>query len=371
MPVSELLEFFRIPRKPINAFIGLDGFVDEIVHVIRKRYDAENYERITTMVEYGNKIANASGLSLNVEIDTIQKKAGGNGPIFALGMMKYGADVTYLGCTGKDAPDPVFSELDNGAEIIGISDPAYTDAMEFEDGKIIRGKHSVIIRLSWEMITDKVPPEQLAAYMDKADLIGFNNWTMILSMNKIWKNFLDDVIPAMHEKPSGKVMFFDLADPEKREDSQILEALELMKQFKAKGFETVLGLNRKEACEICSIIKGSKIDFKAIELKVLCEMLSEYMDIDCVVVHPVENAACMKDGQYYSVDGPYCAKPVLSTGAGDNFNSGFMYGYVNRLGMEDCLLLGVASSGFYVRNGRSANLEEISEFIKQWSTGLL
>ena len=367
MPLPGLLESLGMPRRPVKAFVGLDGFVDEIVHVVGKRHDEDSYDRITTMAEYGQKIVNAAGLSLNIEIDTILQKPGGNGTIFALGLMKYGADIVYVGCTGKNAPDPVFRELEEGAVIIGVADPGRTDAMEFDDGKIIRGKLSPINKLSWEAITEKIPVGQFAAYMDQSDLISFNNWTMISHMNDIWGHILDDVLPETRKSPSGKVMFFDLADPEKREDGQILEALGLIKRFKACGYDTVLGLNRKEACEIYGVITGSRVyDFKEIELRFLCEALDGYMGIDCVIVHPVENAACIKDGEYCCVYGPYCAKPVLSTGAGDNFNSGFVYGYVNRFGIEDCLLLGVASSGFYVRKGRSATLGEIREFIEAW-----
>ena len=355
-----------------NAFIGLDGFVDEIVHVVKKRYDADRYERVLTMTEYGKWISDASGLSFNVEIETVFQKLGGNGPIFALGLKRYGAAVTYIGCVGEGAPDPVFRELEDGAEVIGVADPGRTDAMEFEDGKIIRGKLSPINKLSWEMIAAKLPAERFAACMDQADLISFNNWSMILHMNDIWKHILDETVPAMQEDPGGKVVFFDLADPEKRESGQVLEALGLIKKFKEKGFETVLGLNRKEACEIIEIISGSKFeDYRAVELKPLCEQIAEYMDVDCVVVHPVENAACIKDGEYYTVNGPFCAKPVLTTGAGDNFNAGFMYGYMNRLGMEACLLMGVMSSGFYVRNGRSADLSDIRGFAEQWEKGTL
>jgi sugar/nucleoside kinase (ribokinase family) len=355
-----------------KAFIGLDGFVDEVVHVVRKRFDSGSYERINTLTEYGNKIAHASGLSLNVEIETVLKKLGGNGPIFAMGLKKLGTEITYIGCTGKEAMDPVFGELAEGAVMIGVADPGRTDAMEFDDGKIIRGKLSSVNKLSWETITEKAPVEQFAEFMDRAQLISFNNWTMIPSMNVIWTRILSEVVPQMREGPDGKVMFFDFADPEKRKDEDLLEALDLIKKFKAAGFEAILGLNRKEACEIVGIIRGRKVeDFKAIELRTLCELVADYMEIDCVIVHPVENAACIKDGVYYSADGPYCAKPVLTTGAGDNFNSGFIYGYLNGLYMEDCLLLGAASSGFYVRNARSADIQEIRLFTGQWNEGAL
>ena len=35
---------------PLKALIGFDGFVDEIVHVVDKRIDPENFSRIDTIL---------------------------------------------------------------------------------------------------------------------------------------------------------------------------------------------------------------------------------------------------------------------------------------------------------------------------------
>lgn len=353
-----------------TAFIGLDGFVDEVVHVVKTRHDAASYDRVNTLKEYGGKIASGAGLSLNVEIETLTKKLGGNGPIFALGLKKYGQNIIYIGCTGEEAPDPVFHELAEGSVMIGVADPGRTDAMEFDDGKIIRSKLSALNRLTWEGIMAKTTPERLAAFMDKARLISFNNWTMIPHMSDIWRRLLDEAVPLMRTPPNEKLLFFDLADPEKRRKEHIREALDLIRAFHSAGFETVLGLNRKEACEIVELLRDEALgDYKAAGLEELCREIAGYMQIDCLVVHPIENAACVKGGAYTVVNGPYCAKPVLTTGAGDNFNAGFMLGYINRFSMEDCLLLGAASSGYYVRSARSASLPEITEFIRKWERG--
>ena len=347
------------------VFAGFDGCVDEIVHVVDIRYDAFHYDRIRTLSDYGEKISAAAGLSLNVEIESIAKKAGGNGPLFVLGLKKIGADIIYVGCTGETAVDPVFSELAAGSEIIGILDPGQTDAMEFEDGKIIRSKLTPHNRLTWEAIMDKISVEDFAAFMDRADLISFNNWTMLLHMSDIWKHILDDVVPVMKCRPEEKTLFFDLADPEKRSVEHITEALEFIRRFQNTGFDTVLGLNLKEACEILGLIRNASwADFKSMPTEEIAAPIAEYMGISCLVVHPVTHAVCVEDGLCTVVEGPYCPNPVLTTGAGDAFNAGFAYGYINRYGPEDSLLLGVSSSGFYVRNGKNPTKEEVLGFIE-------
>ena len=73
----------------LNMMIGLDGFVDEIIHLVDKRIDFNNFTRIRTIAEYGERITKAAGLSTNIEMVTIQTKLGGNGPILANALIEH------------------------------------------------------------------------------------------------------------------------------------------------------------------------------------------------------------------------------------------------------------------------------------------
>lgn len=360
---TELMEQIDLhARDTFSCLIGLDGFVDEVVHVVDKRIDADTYSRIRTIQEYGERILEGSRLSLNIEIVPVSKKLGGNGPIYAEGLKKYGAEITYIGCTGKESLHPVFEELAMGSRIIGIAEPGQTDAMEFLDGKIIRSKLDSLNGLTWNKMTEKVSAEKQAELFEEADLLSFNNWTMLPHMSEIWKKMLDEVVPLVTENKRKKVLFFDLADPRKRQAADILEALMLIKRFRQQGFRTMLGLNEKEARQVAGLLTGREV--AGLNLREMVMMIAESMEIETVAVHPVDRAACCQSGVYYEVEGPYCEAPVLTTGAGDIFNSGFMWGQMQGLDPELCLLMGVMSSGFYVRRGRSADLKEIRSFIE-------
>lgn len=353
------------------ALIGFDGFVDEVVHVVDRRETPATYTRVTTLTEYGRRIAQASGLSINVEIVPVAQKLGGNGPIFALGLKKFGVGIRYIGCTGAEALHPVFHELADGNQVLGVADPGQTDAMEFFDGKIIRSKLDSLNRLNWQSIVDKVPPQALASLMDECGLISFNNWTMIPHMSDIFRHILSDCIPLTSGDHGDKTLFFDLADPEKRSDAERLEALSLIGEFAKSGYKTVLGLNKKEACEIYESLFGKKIDdYTAFPLEELTCTLGRSLGITTLVVHPVDRAACFDVDGYHEQPGPYCAKPALTTGAGDNFNAGFVFGYINGFCADECLTLGCAASGYYVRNAKSAALDELETFLRKWEGGL-
>ena len=90
-----------------------------------------------------------------------------------------------------------------------------------------------------------------------------------------------------------------------------------------------------------------------------------------LVVHPVDRAACVTKGGYFEVAGPFCPEPKLTTGAGDHFNAGFAFGALQGFAPEDCLLLGVAVSGYYVRSGKSPDLPEVKTFLAAWDAGTL
>src|SRR6266705_3669236 len=113
----------------LTAFIGLDGFVDEILHVVDKRESAENYLRLPTIAQLAERLAAAAGRSTNVELVSQLTKLGGNGPIMANALASFGLKVTYLGNLGYPNLHPVFAEFASRAEVYSIAEPGYTDAL--------------------------------------------------------------------------------------------------------------------------------------------------------------------------------------------------------------------------------------------------
>src|SRR5207248_5110133 len=124
----------------MSAFIGLDGFVDEILHVVDKRESAEDYTRLPLIEQFASRLDAAAGHSTNVELVSQLTKLGGNGPIMANALASFGLKVTYLGILGYPNLHPVFADFGQRAEVYSIAEPGYTVALEFEDGKIMLGK---------------------------------------------------------------------------------------------------------------------------------------------------------------------------------------------------------------------------------------
>src|SRR5436190_7322926 len=213
----------------MTAFVGLDGFVDEILHVVDKRENAEKYLRLPTIAQLAERLAAAAGRSTNVELVSQLTKLGGNGPIMANALASFGIKVTYLGILGFPNLHPVFHEFAQRAEVYSIAEPGYTDALEFEDGKVMLGKHQTLKQMNWANIQSRFGKDKFAAKFASADLVGFVNWTMLTSMTEIWSAILKEICPAMNG--ARRKLFIDLADPEKRTAQDIVQALESIVAF--------------------------------------------------------------------------------------------------------------------------------------------
>ena len=347
----------------MTAFVGLDGFVDEILHVVDKREDAEKYSRLPTIAQLADRLAAAAGRSTNVELVSQLTKLGGNGPIMANALASFGLKVTYLGILGHPNLHPVFADFAKRAEVHSIAEPGYTDALEFDDGKIMLGKHQSLKQMNWDNIKSRFGQEKFASHFGRADLIGFVNWTMLTYMSDIWSAVLKEICPAM--KGPRRKLFIDLADPEKRTPADILKALELVADFQ-KYFDVILGLNEKESHEIGKHLGFNTSDHSPEGLLKLCKEIHAKVKVDTLVVHPTAFALASGPDGTHLVEGPFTPKPKITTGAGDHFNSGFCLGKLLGLDNAMSVLTGVTTSGFYVRTAKSPTLPQLAEMMRHW-----
>ena len=346
----------------VKATLGLDGFVDEIIAVVDKRHDGGRYEPVRTIDGLARKVAAAAGQSSNYELVVKQRKLGGNGPIMANALASLGVAVTYIGNLGYPTLDPVFEPLAARAKVISIGEPGHTDALEFDDGKLMLGKHQTLQEVNWDNLVGRVGRDRLKGLLDGSQLIGMVNWTMLPHMSRIWAKMLDEVIP--NPERHKRRLFIDLADPEKRTHHDILDALKLLQRFQDQ-VDVILGLNLKESLEIADVLAlpGRTDPEAAIEEN--ARAIRHELGLACVVIHPRRGAAAAIEGESATFAGPFVQQPKISTGAGDHFNAGFCLGRVLGFSLVESLCVGVATSGYYVRMANSPTATELAGFVAE------
>src|SRR3954468_109842 len=169
---SRKLHAAALTLPSIKATLGLDGFVDEIIAVVDKRHDGGRYDPVRTIDLLARKMAAAAGQSSNYELVVKQRKLGGNGPIMANALASLGASVTYIGNLGYPTLDPVFEDFAKKAHVVSIGQPAHTDALEFEDGKLMLGKLEPLHDVNWDNLINRVGRDKLKSLLTDAKLIG-------------------------------------------------------------------------------------------------------------------------------------------------------------------------------------------------------
>ena len=347
-----------------RALVGFDGFVDTIVTPVGLRHgQGENFAPIGTITEFGQRILGAAGKSTNLELYPRMEKLGGNGPIMAHALLAADVRVTYVGALGRPQVHPVFAGLAARAQTISLCEPAHTTAVEFTDGKVMMGMMKSLDEITYDRIGAVMGEKTFQAELASADLVALVNWTMVPNMTGIFQKIVDRVLPRLSAKP--RLFFFDLADPEKRAVEDLRAALALIGRFEQFGRVT-LGLNLKEAQQVHAALGFAPAPETEAGLRALAADIRGKLEVATVVVHPRESAACATDEGTWWVPGPYTSKPLLTTGAGDHFNAGFTTGQLFGLSPEACLVLGVSTSGHYVRTAMSPTLEDLKAFLANW-----
>lgn len=344
----------------MRVLVGLDGFVDTILHVVKTRESLAAYTRLEKTHEYAERISAAAGKSGNFELVTQMVKLGGNGPIMANALGAYGTQVTYVGNLGAPSIHPIFTEFQQRARVYSIAEPGYTDAIEFEDAKLMMGKHESLQQVNWANLTRHLPEEELLRIISASQLVSLVNWTMLTEMGDILRELLARIAPRLTGEK--RWLFFDLADPAKRSREDLAGVLRQIAQFQPY-FRVVLGLNFEEGRQVGEVLGFPSPDETYDAVTQHAVTLRKALELDSVVIHPTHFAAASDGTGAAHVVGPFTAKPKITTGAGDHFNAGFCLGRLLGLDLAGSLQIGVATSGYYVRHAESPGLAEMRDFL--------
>ena len=356
--VSAAADALAAHTEAAPALVGFDGFLDEIIHVVRERHGVDAYTRMDSMAEFGWRVQDAAGLSCSIELLPQRVKLGGNGPILANALRRLGHETTYVGALGKGTIHPVFDRFaEDCARVVSLTDPAWTHAVEFHDGKVMLSKMGTLDQVTFAALEARLPGDELLETTRRQGFFGFVNWTMLPHMNGLLEGF-HALFARRDDRPE---VFIDLADPRKRSHEDIRAMLGLLGTMQTRA-NLVLGLNRNESRQI-----GDLLGARAENLAERAAFVRDAVGISAVVIHPTTGAACATEDGAWEIPGPYTDAPRLTTGAGDVFNSGFCHARLAGLPPEQCLVAGVCASGHYVRVAHSATEPELIEFMRRWA----
>lgn len=348
-----------------SGLCGFDGFIDTFVRL----------QSPPSMAEFGPKITAAAGVAASYPSRHLGDKFGGNGPLFAAALNDIVAgtiDLTYIGALGHPEVLPIFQAA-LGAKtkrLHSLGRAAQTTCLEFTDGKVMLNDMSACAEVTWERLVELVGLPVLDEELRAARFISAVNWGKLPHAGVIWSN-----LAARLEQlgvPAKKVLYFmDLAEFETRPLSDREDLLARLGAI-TRQCETILSFNLKEAWQMAEVFGGAYQGRKdAATVAELTAFLRSHIAVDRVIVHPNNGAACASAQGTVYVPGPYCADPLISTGAGDNFGAGCVAAALRGADDTGIVLAGNCASGHFIRSGRSATFADMGRLLDAWTAGTL
>ncbi|MBK0378654.1 PfkB family carbohydrate kinase [Mucilaginibacter segetis] len=345
-----------LAKKKIVA--GFDGFVDSIVKVVNHKTTDGTTVYFNTIKEFGDYISNKSGSGFSLESEELMQKLGGNMPIMANAMAQMGGNINCVGAFGVPSISAAFAQMHKNCKLYSFTNPGFTNAMEFTDGKLMLAQMTDLNHADWETIKNAIGIETLSEIFSSADLVCLVNWSELDYSNNIWQGLLTDVFTG-HTVHPAKQFFFDLSDCSKRQSAAITTALKLIEDFGNYG-KVTLSLNRNEANILYNNLFGDSRDNNIQEIG---DKLFNRLKINTLIIHNSKLSLAWDEKGCYTDVPEFIAEPKISTGAGDNFNAGFCIGQLAGLNTELSLAMANLTSNCYIKTGNSPDISMINTHI--------
>jgi sugar/nucleoside kinase (ribokinase family) len=349
-----------------QAFVGLDGYIDLIQRAVQV-HTANGPQYFETITDFAIHLQKAAGKSGQVELVTQEKKLGGNAPIMAHSLGSLGFDTTCIGNFGAANIIDVFQEINSKVSLMSIGDPAMTNALEFHDGKLILSEVGPFKIQDWNYIKKKAGLENLIRSIDRSSLIALVDWCNLPYSTESWKGILQDILPKIQKKE--RFFFFDIADPSRRSDLEIKEALDTIGKYNNFGTVT-LGLNENETEKLYECLTRINDEDHVLQLSLIdkAKYIFKHINVWNLLVHPTNRSISIQNDRITEIAGKVVKRPKISTGGGDNFNSGYCVGQMLGFDVESCMITGMAASGAYVQDGQSASIKDLIAYLETWKS---
>lgn len=350
----ELVKILRRAKARPRVVLMPDFFLDHIVY-----YDGEASEFVQGIM----RTARRGGGNLSFNRQRLIR--GGNAANTAIALTCLGGDTSLIARTdelGKWLLGYLTRAHPMDLSLVKSSGrPAATVAIEMR----LRGRPVNVMVSDPGSVVD-FGPDQLSEddwkAILEADYVCVLNW----NQNLQGTDLAAEVFSRVKSSGKGKT-FLDTGDPSIRKEGHVQE---LMRQVLAKGIVDILSLNENEA-----VFYGSRLS-KALKRSPkglgqgdpasrFASLLHREFRLQ-VDVHTPRYAASFVDGEQHVIRA-FRRKVRTTTGAGDAWNAGDIFGDYLRLWPQQRLLLANAAAAFYVSNekGKHAALRDVANVLRE------
>ncbi|MFD1632854.1 hypothetical protein ACOZ4L_15000 (plasmid) [Haloplanus ruber] len=347
----ELPASVRAPR----TVLGFDGFVDNVRRVVDERTTAESFEPMTELGAFGERIAASADdrSSITVEWTREGTRTGGLTCHLARAFIGLDASPVMIGAYGAPELD-VFADEFAAATRHSFGAPNYTEAVEFDDGKLLVTETGATRTLDWETLTDAVGVETLADALDGADAFGIGYWVVIPELPSILTGLREAVWPTLADPP--ETVLLDPGDVRQLSDDVLAEGIDPIRAF-ADVAPVTLSANRAEMQRLAARFEAPP------SLSAAATAVRDGLGLHRAVAHADDVSVAAGPDGLTSVAVPTVDDPELTTSAGDHFNVGLLLGLAAGLSDPAAVCLGNVVAGHFVRHGAPPAEADLRAFL--------
>ncbi|AUV82799.1 hypothetical protein C2R22_15080 [Salinigranum rubrum] len=344
----------HLPAEPSGGSVlfGFDGYVDNVREAGTNAGASDN-ERIGTLGEFGEEIVTsaAADSSLSISWECRGQRTGGHVSHLSRVYQTLGFEPTLVGMCGDPVLD-LFEREFGECTIHSLGDPGITDAIEFDDGKLMLMESGGAATLDWETLQSRVGVDTLVDELDGSKLLGIGYWAMIPELASILDRLRESVFPQLTDPPEHVLL-----DPANiREiDREMLDSIVAATRRLADVVDVTVSANRYETKELATELGGHAGDELGADARVAFDSLG----VDRFVGHSVTESVVVSDDGTTSVRVAPVESPELTTSAGDHFNAGLSLGLVEGLPEDAAVVLGNALAREFVRTGETPSYDDI------------
>lgn len=351
-----------LPDKRI-AF-GVDGTIDRVRRMVAKRNSPESYERLTRLSDLGERITTAAAADSSCNIEWFQdgSRAGGHVSHLGRAMLELDLEPVLVGTFGTP-PNNVFREELDGATLLPVGAPSVTDAVEFEDGKLMLSESGVQRTMNWDRIETVVGVDVLADHIDGTSVLGLGYWSLIPEMATIWEGIATELWPMLSDPPES--ILVDPGNLRRLSTDRVRKGLSSLRSLDECANVTV-SANRIETGELARTLADSEASSDSFTSD--ARSAYEGLQVSRFVGHGMSEAVSIRETSTSRVEIPVTDDPVLTTSAGDHFNSGLVLSQISDMGDGPSLIVASALAGWFVRNGNPPELEQLQTFIETYAS---
>lgn len=334
--------------------LGPDGFIDEVWQIVFSRSSREKYLLYEKMSDFSKAFASCSEGGFSNEIVRKRRSYGGFTANTSKAIIRLGICPTLIGMFGKDRVDPAFAEFAESSNLFSTGEPGISQVYEFADGKLMLVYIQEVMGFNWLSLTEAVSEEELGKIFVDADVIALGYWSLVPAFDEI----VTKVCGLCGSGIGDKRMFFDFADIRKKDKQSLENTLGMLAKL-GEQIPMTLSLNENEA-ELLFSYYGESLTEEAGEAGAQTEKIRNIIGLDELIVHtPYLAAAASAQEGCCALPQHYCTSPVITAGAGDNFNGGYLSALLKGLPMVERLMVANATTYQYVSLGHSPNKEEM------------